>query len=62
VIAEDSGELVYTVRLKTRSFQPHVFAPGRYAVKVGVPETGRFQELRGLVARAGNDAVVVVDV
>jgi hypothetical protein len=31
-------------------------------VKVGEPEAGRFKELRGLVARAGNDSTLEVNV
>ena len=62
VIEEPSGEVVYTLRIVGRSFRPHVFAPGAYTVKVGEPETGRLKELRGLSARASNDATLEVNV
>jgi hypothetical protein len=35
VVDESSGEILYTVRTPGPRFQPAVFAPGRYAVKVG---------------------------
>ena len=35
VIEEKSGAVVYTVRVKGNQFQPPVFAPGRYTVKLG---------------------------
>jgi hypothetical protein len=62
VVAEPSGEIVYTLRINGRSFQPHVFAAGPYTVKLSEPETGRFRELRGLVARAGNTTRLEVTV
>jgi hypothetical protein len=62
VIDEASGELVYSLRIAGRNFQPHVFAPGRYTVRVSEPETGRLRELRGLVARADNDSTLEVTI
>ena len=62
VIEEPSGAIVYTLRIAGRSFQPHVFAAGRYTVKVSEPETGKLKELRGLVARADNDSTLEVNV
>jgi len=35
VIAEASGEVLYTVRARTARFQPPVYAPGSYTVRVG---------------------------
>jgi hypothetical protein len=34
VIAEESGEIIYTLRINGRSFKPKVFQPGRYTVIV----------------------------
>jgi alkaline phosphatase D len=62
VIEEPSGTIVYTLRIAGRSFRPHVFAPGKYTVKVSEPETGRLKELHGLSARAGNDTSVEVEI
>ena len=35
VIAESTGEVLYTVRSQTESFEPRVYAPGKYTVKAG---------------------------
>jgi hypothetical protein len=35
VIAEATGEILYTVRSQTESFVPRVYAPGRYTVMAG---------------------------
>jgi hypothetical protein len=35
VIAEATGEILYTVRSHTASFTPRVYAPGKYTVKAG---------------------------
>ena len=60
VIREADGETVYTLRIAGRQFQPKVFAPGRYTVRVSDPERGRVQELKAVEAVAGNRAVVEV--
>jgi alkaline phosphatase D len=60
VIAEPSGEVVYTLRIAGRSFRPPVFAEGAYTVKVSEPETGRGREFRGLVARPKDDRTMEV--
>jgi hypothetical protein len=35
VIEEKSGEILYTIRIQGTRFQPRVYAPGRYTVKLG---------------------------
>jgi hypothetical protein len=35
VLSDKSGEILYTVRIRGTTFQPAVFAPGRYTVKFG---------------------------
>ena len=35
VVNEENGEVIYTRRVTGERFQPHVFAPGRYTVKIG---------------------------
>ena len=35
VIAEATGEILYTVRSHTESFKPRVYAPGKYTVRAG---------------------------
>ena len=61
VIDEASGELVYNLRIPGQSFQPHVFALGKYTVKVLDPESGRTVELAGIVARPNNGASLTVE-
>jgi hypothetical protein len=53
VINEQSGETEYMLRIKGNSFQPHVFAPGNYSVRVSHPESGKEKLLTGLKAEAG---------
>ncbi len=48
VIKEDSNEIVYTIRIKGKSFSPKVFEQGSYTVKVGEPGFGRVEVLKGL--------------
>jgi alkaline phosphatase D len=62
VIDEKTGELVYCLRLTGQTWQPHVFEPGKYTVRISVPETGKMKELKGLEAKSTNDAVVEVAV
>lgn len=35
VVAEETGEILYTVRSQSASFAPRVYAPGKYTVKAG---------------------------
>jgi hypothetical protein len=35
VLDEKSGEVVYTVRIRGKSFRPKVFSMGNYVIKVG---------------------------
>jgi hypothetical protein len=35
VIAESTGEILYTVRAAGGTFTPRVYAPGKYTVKAG---------------------------
>ena len=59
VVAEATGEVVYTLRIKGHEFQPKVFAPGRYTLHVGEPGTARFKSLLGVVAGDGMDVLKV---
>jgi hypothetical protein len=49
-MSEDSGEVVYTVRLAEPMFTPRVFEIGTYSVHVGEPGTANVQTFSGLVA------------
>lgn len=62
VFDERNGELVYALRLPDAAWQPHVFADGKYTVRISVPEEGKSQALTGLEAKPQNDAVLRVSV
>jgi alkaline phosphatase D len=50
VIDEADGEVVYTLRVKGRSFRPKVFRAGTYTVKVGEGDTGKTKTLKNVRA------------
>ncbi len=57
VVAESTGEILYTHRVHGPSHQPAVFAQGRYTVKVGRDSpTGATVTLTGLEAKPQADA------
>jgi phosphodiesterase/alkaline phosphatase D-like protein len=60
VFDDATGELIYNLRPPAGSFQPHVFASGKYTVKVSDPEAGRAKEFKGLVAEPGNKTALDV--
>jgi hypothetical protein len=49
VVADDTGEILYTIRVPRNRFQPAVFALGRYSLKVGRDRPER-TEFTGLEA------------
>jgi hypothetical protein len=55
VVAEKTGEILYTWRASGATFQPAVFAPGAYTVKVGRDKPDAV-ELRGLEAASDRAA------
>jgi alkaline phosphatase D len=61
VVREDNGEIVYTLRLKTNSFDPKVFRNGLYTLRVGEPGTLKRKELNGIraLAHAGADTLEI---
>ena len=60
VVSEKDGEVVYTLRAPAATWQPFVFAPGSYTVRVSDPESGRSAEVAGLEARRNNSATEAV--
>jgi hypothetical protein len=62
VIDQTSGELVYALRVAQPEFRPHVFAAGKYVVKVSDPDTGKSAELRGLEPASGEQKPIAVRV
>jgi len=53
-------ELVYNLRIAGTEFQPHVFAAGKYSIRVVDPESGREYRRDDLTARKKNDATIEV--
>ena len=47
VMTEPTGELVYALRVRAKTFEPFVFEPGTYTVKIGEPETDRWRVITG---------------
>ncbi|HVX61321.1 MAG TPA: hypothetical protein VHC19_11980, partial [Pirellulales bacterium] len=62
VVDESNGELVYTLRMSGATWQPHVFAPGSYTVKISEPESGKQKVLTGLAATPENQTRLQVNV
>jgi phosphodiesterase/alkaline phosphatase D-like protein len=50
IVDEATGEIVYTLRIAGQRWRPHVFAPGRYTVRISEPETRRERVVKGVVA------------
>jgi phosphodiesterase/alkaline phosphatase D-like protein len=57
-----TGELVYALRATEASFRPHVYAPGKYHVRVSDPEAGKSAEVRNLEASEQTQRAVPVKV
>ncbi len=60
VVSEKDDEVVYTLRAPGPSWQPFVFAAGKYTVRISDPESGRAAELKGLEARRDNSTTEAV--
>jgi alkaline phosphatase D len=60
IVDETNGEIVYTLRIAGPNWRPHVFAPGRYTVKVSEPDTRRERVVKGVAA--GPDTAGTLDV
>jgi hypothetical protein len=54
IVDEMNGEIVYTVRIAGQTWRPHVFAPGKYTIRISEPETRREHIIKGVIA--GPDA------
>lgn len=51
LIDEETGEIVYTLRVRESSYQPKVFKYGIYTVLAGEPGTKKMQKLSGIQAK-----------
>ncbi len=59
-IIDADGEVIYTLRINGRTFQPHVFREGTYLVRVTDTETGRNHERPALEAKINNSETVSI--
>lgn len=48
IIDDESGEVVYTVRISGREFRPKVFKRATYTITVGEPGTGNVKTFKGV--------------
>ncbi|MES2595817.1 MAG: alkaline phosphatase D family protein [Verrucomicrobiota bacterium] len=60
VIDGRTTELIYTIRLNTSEWQPHVFAEGDYNLRITEPEAGAVKEFTGIKASVDNKEVIEV--
>jgi len=60
VVREDTGDVVYTLRIVGDSFVPKVFAPGRYTLHVGEPGTERMRTFESIAATAESEGLIDV--
>ena len=56
IIDEAAGEIVYTLRIQGRSFQPWVFKAGTYTVQVGEQGTGKMKTFKNIRAEKSKPA------
>ncbi|WP_339925594.1 alkaline phosphatase D family protein [uncultured Cyclobacterium sp.] len=61
VIEEQSGELVYSLKVNEKIFHPEVFEEGNYLVKITDEKTGNFMVLNHLTPVADQVAALKVD-
>lgn len=54
IIDQADNELVYTLRIKGRSYLPKVPRPGTYLVRIGSPEKGIWREREGIRPGGGS--------
>ena len=61
IVDEATSEIVYTVRINGVTFQPKVFQPGRYTIRIGELGTPRMKIFSGIEARKTNDSALDVE-
>jgi hypothetical protein len=55
IFLQKTGEMVYALRISDQFFQPKVFAPGLYTIKVGEPDKNVWQEFWDIRAKPSKD-------
>ncbi len=59
VIDENSGDVVYTLRLTADSFRPKVFKRGKYILKIGDPDNNKWEIVEGVDSGSQDDNRVI---
>ena len=59
---EQTGEIEYTLRIRGNSWQPKVFGPGKYKIKVGYPEQNAWVQMKNVDASANNKQSLTVTI
>lgn len=59
LVNENTDEIVYTVRVQGRRFQPKVFQAGRHTIRIGDPDTGVWTTLKSVETVDGPDEHVI---
>ncbi len=62
VFEDATGELVYALRATGSTFRPHVFAAGKYRVRISDPDRGKSAELKGLTPESGDAGTMKVTI
>jgi hypothetical protein len=55
IYRQQTGEMVYALRMDGQFFQPKVFAPGLYTLRVGEPDSDTWQEFLDIQAKTTKD-------
>ena len=55
IYRQQTGEMVYALRMNGQFFQPKVFVPGLYTIRVGEPDKNAWQEFRDIQAKSSKD-------
>ena len=59
VTDEDTGEIVYTLRISDREFRPMVFKHGRYTIQLGELGTQRVRVLQDFASLDPQEAKTI---
>jgi len=61
IFDDETGELVYMVRIKGNDFTPGVFSTGKHTIRIGYPEQDKWTEKSGIVPleTMGEEEIIV---
>ena len=60
IISDNSGEMIYNLRISGNSFQPGVFFYGPFTIEAGDPDTDTWQRAEGIQAWTSKERQPVV--